>query len=100
MDIKIEGLPENITIVMPDGMKVPGFLRPVGVEKGAVVYRYVTEEDLAQIKPEMSVLLVEVPKAFEGAFTDMAGQQFAATVTDHGQGCCCKNCPWGGNHDD
>jgi hypothetical protein len=19
-------------------------------------------------------------------------------VSDHGEGCCCKNCPWGGDH--
>lgn len=46
-------------------------------------------------------LLVEVPdesRAAAIAEEIEQGTDGVRAVYDHGSGCCCKNCPWKGNH--
>jgi hypothetical protein len=43
-------------------------------------------------------LLVTLPTdEAAAALTDLLGE-VGAEVFEHGPGCCCKNCPWDGNH--
>lgn len=47
----------------------------------------------------MRYLLVEVSDLVAEQFLDdMTGYPGVADVTEHGPGCCCKNCPWQGDH--
>lgn len=56
------------------------------------------------MKPDISAqrhyLLVEVDDgSLEQLMADLAGYPGVGDVTgDHGKGCCCKNCPWKGDH--
>lgn len=48
-----------------------------------------------------TVLLVEVDDRLAGDILHYLSPEFVngiVSVTEHGRGCCCKNCPWQGNH--
>lgn len=44
-------------------------------------------------------LLVQVDEgATDQLFDDLASYPGVVSVEEHGEGCCCKHCPWAGNH--
>jgi hypothetical protein len=48
---------------------------------------------------QKSYVLVEVDSGTLGQlYDDLAAYPGVGEVTEHGPGCCCKNCPWGGDH--
>jgi len=53
----------------------------------------------APAAPPRHYLLVEVDdNALERLRADLAGYPGVGVTDYHGPGCCCKNCPWHGNH--
>lgn len=63
----------------------------------------VTPAGTAELKEnEFAYLLVKVDDRMAGEFCSYLSAAGPASgiaeVTDHGSGCCCKNCPWGGDH--
>jgi len=63
-----------------------------------VTYRFTGERKPPEKKPT-DVLLVEVDadKTAELSLL-LVNRPYVQSVTDHGKGCCCKNCPWNGDH--
>lgn len=45
-------------------------------------------------------LLVQVDDESESRYVieALGDMEHVVTVIDHGPGCCCKNCPWSGDH--
>jgi hypothetical protein len=49
----------------------------------------------------VTYLLVQVDYEESGSLSErIAGLHGVLEVTGHDEGCCCKNCPWNGNHGD
>lgn len=64
-------------------------------------YRITTAGQAELDAHKTTVLLVEVDDRLAGDIVHFLSPEFVngvVSVTEHGSGCCCKNCPWRGNH--
>jgi len=94
MRIEIEGMPHGVPAGTYD-------VEPVQVIQnagGETVMRMRFKPQPPPEKPK-EYLLVEVEQDWARHTMDRLPELAGITdVTVHGKGCCCKNCPWGGNH--
>lgn len=99
MKVRVDGLPDAPLDKSPVTHEIV-FERLEYDDSGypTAVYRYVPPA--APQSPPTANLLVEVsePLAEEVAAYLAGHVNGVVSVSEHGSGCCCKNCPWNGDH--
>ena len=98
MRTEILGIPPGLDPGKPYRMEVENF---TFAEDGELI---VTYRFLGELKPEpekepTEFMLVEVDADKTAELSQLlVNRPYVQSVTVHGKGCCCKNCPWNGDH--
>jgi len=96
MRTEIENIPEGL----PPGIYDVEFAQFTQDEDGEPVVR-LRFKPQSPPEPEKAYLLVEVDKSYNQERLQryiLEASDGVLAIYDHGKGCCCKNCPWDGNH--